>query len=118
MLNGVSRLSLLAFPQRWEAGALLVRFLCLPKGDPEAVLQPGEPSFAVANLVYEANLIPSLEHLPRAADAIGVGPLVLDDPPINKAALFAELTQQFRIVPRSPAAPPPRPSFRKAGALQ
>jgi hypothetical protein len=116
MPNGAIRLTLLTFPQRWEAGTLLVRFLCLPKGDPQAPLQAGEPSFAEANLVYKANLIPSLEHLPQAADATGVGPLVLDESPVNKAALFEVLRQRFTIVPPKSAPPQPAPtvpSFRK-----
>src|SRR5262247_2414791 len=96
-----SRLTLLPFPQRWEAGALRVRFLCLPKGDPEAPLA-GEPSFATANLAFEARVIGGLSHTPLSADTTRIGPLVLDNRPVNKAAVLNELTRHFRIV----AAPP------------
>src|SRR5215472_2119928 len=97
-----TRLTLLPFPQQWKDGALRVRFLCLPKGDPEAPLG-GEPSFATANLVFEARVIEGLAHTPLSAEATPVGPLVLENPPLNKAALLNELTRHFRIV----AAPPP-----------
>jgi hypothetical protein len=49
--------------------SLSVRFLCLPKGDPEQPLQAGLPSFATANLVFEAKLIASLDRLPLTTDA-------------------------------------------------
>src|SRR5262245_48474454 len=104
-LMGPKRLSVLTFPQRWEPDSLTVRFLYLPKGDLEAPLQPGEPAFAVANLVFEANVIRGLERLPRAVDAVGLGSLVLNDPPLNKPALFSELTQQFNIVAPAPKLP-------------
>ncbi len=110
-----SSLNLLAFPQHWDgAGLLTVRFLCLPQGDPEEPLQPGEVSFAAADLQFEARLIGNLDHLPRAADALAVGPLLLDEPPRQKAGLFAELKNQFEI---TPDAPPPVAAplrFRKA----
>ena len=64
-----SRLSLLTFPQRAEGGAIRVRFLCLPKGNPEEALEgaPVQP-FSTANLVFAARLIGNLERPPRAAD--------------------------------------------------
>ena len=85
MAISTSSLNLLAFPQHWDgAGLLTVRFLCLPQGDPEEPLQPGEVSFAAADLQFEARLIGSLDHLPREADALAVGPLLLDEPPAAK----------------------------------
>lgn len=110
-----SRLSLLTFPQRLEAGAIRVRFLCLPKGNPEESLDVDLlPSFSTANLVFAARLIGNLEHPPRAADTTPVGPLLLDRPPVDKALLLNQLTREFHVVPRvPPAAPPARPSFRK-----
>lgn len=106
-------LNLLAFPQRWDGAGLTVRFLCLPQGDPLAPVLPGPLSFATADLRFEARLIGSLDHLPRAADAVAVGPLVLDEPPLQKAALLAELANQFQIGPAEPP-PPIVPRFRKA----
>src|SRR3954462_14746540 len=109
---GPARLSLLPFPQSWNGGALVVRFLCLPKGDPQAPLKAGLPAFADANLVFEAQLIGSLARLPLSGDATPVGPRVLDSPPVEKAALFDEMTRQFKITAvAGPAGP--KPQFRK-----
>ena len=109
---GPARLSLLPFPQSWNGDALIVRFLCLPKGDPQNPLKPGLPSFADANLVFEAKLIGSLARLPLTGDATAVGPLILDSPPDQKAALFDELTRRFKITAvAGPAGP--KPQFRK-----
>ena len=110
-----SRLSLLTFPQRSEAGTIRVRFLCLPKGNPEESLDLALlPSFATANLVFAARLIGNLDHPPRAADTTPVAPLFLDHPPVDKALLLSQLTREFRVVARvPPAAPPAQPSFRK-----
>jgi hypothetical protein len=113
-LTGTTRLGLLTFPQRWVPGTLTVRFLCLPKGDPEAPLQPGEPAFAAANLVFEANVITGLERFPQAADAIGLGELELEpnDPLVDRTALFSELARHFSIKKRVAPAPP-LPRFLK-----
>jgi hypothetical protein len=104
-LSGPSKLSILTFPQHWEPNKLRVRFLCLPKISPLDPLEPGQPPFAQANLVFEANVIRGLGNLPRAADATGLGVLALDDPPLNKEELFAVLGQQFNIKPRVAGAP-------------
>jgi hypothetical protein len=111
---GPARISLLTFPQFWDGNSLLVRFLCLPKGDPQAPLRAGLASFAASNLVYQARVIPSLDRLPVIADSSAVGPLTLDEPPAQKAALFAELTAQFNILPPAPpGGPRPELQFRK-----
>jgi hypothetical protein len=110
---GSARLSLLPFPQFWDGGSMTVRFLCLPKGDPQAPLQAGLPVFADAHLVFDAKLIGGLGALPYTAAATGVGPLTLDAPPLQKTALFAELTKQFNIT-APPAVVRPQPQFRKA----
>ena len=112
-----SALNLLAFPQRWDGTRLTLRFLCLPQGDVQQALGPGLPSFADANLQFEARFISGLDHLPREADALVSGPdaLVLDEPPLLKAALFAELAGRFKVAEAEPL-PPPRatpPRFRK-----
>ncbi len=103
-LVGPSRLGILTFPQRWEPNSLGVRFLCLPKISPLEPLEAGQPTFANASLVFEANVISGLDRLPRAADATGLGTLMLSEPPTNKKALFTELDQQFEIKPRVPGA--------------
>ena len=112
MAIGLARLSLLTFPQSWEAGSIVVRFLCVPKGDPEAALAAGAPSFATANLLFSARLIGSLDQLPLTADSVEAGLVMLSNPPVQKAELFSELASHFRIVP--PGAARPRPEFRKS----
>jgi len=107
-------LNLLAFPQHWADGQLTLRFLCLPQGNPLEPLAPGHPAFCDAQLQFEVRLIGSLDHLPRAADAIAVGPLVLDEAPVQKAALFAELARQFTISAAAPPLAAAAPRFRKA----
>src|SRR2546430_11458993 len=99
-LIGPSRLGILTFPQRWEPNSLRVRFLCLPKISPLEPLEGGQPTFAQANLVFEANVIRGLDQLPKAMDATGLGVIGLIDPPVNKDALFIELDQEFNIRPR------------------
>ena len=76
----LARLTLLAFPQSWEGGSLVVRFLCLPKGDPEAEPAVGLPSFSTANLIFNARLIGSLDELPLTANSTPTGPLALKEP--------------------------------------
>jgi hypothetical protein len=109
-----SALNLLAFPQHWVDGELTLRFLCLPQGSPLDPLAPGHPAFCDAELQFEARLIGSLDHLPRSADAIAIGPLVLDEAPTQKAALFAELARQFTISAAEPPLAAATPQFHKA----
>ena len=119
---GNARLSLLPFPQSWDGTSLVVRFLCLPKGDPpqrdpRAPLMPGLPAFAAAKLVFEAHLIGSLARLPQSGDATPSGPLAIDPPlngqaPEDKAAVFDELAKQFTLT--APGAAGPKPVFRKS----
>ncbi|HEY6803382.1 MAG TPA: hypothetical protein VI306_07370 [Pyrinomonadaceae bacterium] len=97
-LGGPAKLGILTFPQAWEPNRLRVRFLCMPKASPFDPLAVDQPTFAEANLIFEANIIPGLDRLPRAQDAIGLGELVIvSDPPVQKEALFDQLKQQFNI---------------------
>ena len=108
-----SRLSLLTFPQRWKDGAIRVRFLCLPKGNPESSPAAGQPPYSTANLVFKAHLIGNLDNLPRAADSVTDGPLLPDRPPLNKAPLLAELAVEFKVIDRPVAVAGGAPLFRK-----
>jgi hypothetical protein len=110
-------LTLLAFPQQWDAdmGTLRLRFLCVPLRGPLTPLAAGVPNFADANLSFEARLIGSLDHVPRSADVVASPSLNLEAPPLQKAALYAELALQIDIDPA--AAPGPgamTPRYRKA----
>ena len=108
-----TRLSILTFPQSWDGNSLTVRFLCLPKGNPLTDSPgPGLPVFAAAKLVFEPKLIGSLDRFPLPADALPADPLLLDEPPTQKADLFGELGKLFKIGPRGDA-PPQQAQFRK-----
>ena len=111
-MANTTRLSLLPFPQLWDGTSFTLRFLCLPKGDPHAPLNPGLPKFADANLVFEAHLIGSLARLPQSGDATPSGPLTIDEPPDRKADLFEELPKHFNI--GASKAPGLKPVFRKS----
>ena len=63
------------------------------------------PNFADANLSFEARLIGSLDHVPRAADVVASLSLNLEAPPLQKAALFAELARQIDIDPAASPGP-------------
>ena len=109
-------LNLLTFPQRWDAASreLVVRVLCLPVGNPHDAIAPGQPTFAAADLRFEAQLVDNLEHVPRATDASASGLLALLQPPLQKALVFEQLGLQFEIDgdPR-PAAAGPAMRFMK-----
>lgn len=107
-----SSISLLTFPQLWDGASLVVRFLCLPRVGPLTPLRDGLTSFADSNFIFQAKLIGSLDRLPLPADATSSGPLLPEEPPVQKSQLFAELAKEFSIVARKPLAP--RPEFRKA----
>lgn len=110
-------LTLLTFPQHWDAdaGTLRLRFLCVPSRGPLAALAAGLPNFADANLRFEARLIDSLDHVPRAADVVATLPLTLEAPALQKAALFDELARQIEIDPAaSPGPGAIAPRYRKA----
>ncbi len=109
-----TRLSLLTFPQSWDGQTLVVRFLCLPRRSPLDALGPGLPNFRDANLAFKACVISGLDDAPRAVNAISADdPLVLANPPLDKADLIDALQAELGIVDA------PRPAarsrqFRKA----
>jgi hypothetical protein len=92
-----ARLSLLTFPQYWNGTSLTVRFLCLPKGNPQKPLQPGLPAFQAANLVFKARAIAGFGHLPTLGASVADGPLTVNISTANKENLFEQLTRQFVI---------------------
>jgi hypothetical protein len=112
-----ARLNLLAFPQRWEAanGKLVLRFLCLPKGNPKAPLGTGLPPFATAQLKFQAQLIGSLANAPRAADSTHTAALTLTPPPGGKpkSQVFDAVATAITINPAAPAPRGARPQYRK-----
>jgi hypothetical protein len=102
------RLSVMAFPQRWDGANLTLRVLLLPGGDPLAPLgtKPGNPPFAGATLNLRANLISGLDALP-APDSPST-PFAFASPARpGVPALFTQLVQGLTVVsrPRKPIDP-------------
>ena len=108
--NPTFKLSLLAFPQKWDGNAIHLRFLVLPQGDPLIPLltgvpnTPNSPPFADAKLKIVANLIPSLDALPHPSNVTAQVQLTVAPPP-NPRAFFQYLSTQFQIVPNKPNKP-------------
>lgn len=111
------RLSILAFPQRWNAGTLEARVLFLPTGDPTqpppAPPNTGLPAFAGTSWALRAMVLPGLDALlgPDPGATPGAMPFTFAaDAPPSAAALFNAIGTQFPI-----ADPDPLP-VRKANA--
>ena len=67
---------------------------------PHTTLRRRPACLPTANLVFAARLVGDLEHEPRSAGATTVAPLILDNPPVNKATLLTALTGKFTVVAR------------------
>jgi hypothetical protein len=108
--NPTFRLSVEAFPQRWDGTNILLRFLILPQGNPLSPLLtgvlpvPSSPAFADAKPKFVVQLIPSLANLPAPSAATAQVSL-LTVPPTGARALFEQLATQFNIVATSGQAP-------------
>ena len=97
-----TKLTLMAFPQRWQAGTMRLSILVLPHEDPLAPfavnVPPGvsAPPFAGAAPVFRAMVIDSLDRVPRPAD-ITLSLALATTPPADAATLFGELAKAFKI---------------------
>ncbi|WP_426611293.1 hypothetical protein [Bradyrhizobium sp. McL0616] len=93
------RLSILAFPQRWDGnGNLDLNIVVIPVGDPLAALTPTGPSFAGTELQLQAIVIPGLDALP--APASPAVPFSISTPlPPNQIALFGTFLGTYPIDP-------------------
>lgn len=104
--NPTFKLSLLAFPQRFDGTSIVLRILVMPQGDPLSPLltgvppAPDLPAFADAKPKFVAELIPSLDALPAPAAATGHVPFVTSAP-TRARPLFQQLATQFNIAPNS-----------------
>lgn len=110
-MSSPTRLSLLPFLQAWDGGALAVRLVIIPRGDPTEPLvsgaPTGSPSFANANLVIEARIVPGLNSMPTLSSA-SVNTNAVIATPADRGELFQWLAATFPIDPAPPA--PVRPS--------
>ena len=110
------KLSLLAFPQRFDGAGVRLRLLVMPQGDPLAPLLtglgsvPDSPAFADAAPKLVAQLIPSLAALPDPADATAQVPLATTAP-AGIRPLFGQLAAQFNIGADPPGATPRRTGY-------
>ncbi len=91
-------LSLLTFPQRLKNGNINFNILIVPRNiDPLQALKPGEPSFADANLTFEACVIDSLVDLPELGSAgIQTFNPVVSGSSLNLTNFYTVLKKQFK----------------------
>jgi hypothetical protein len=107
----MAKLTLLAFPQRWDGnGTLELRVLALPRTNPLAPLDGASATFAATDLTLEARIVPKLGSLPKPAEALPGMPLELPARPLRQP-LFELLRDRFEIG-MPPAAPPGPPNVR------
>lgn len=95
------RLSLMAFPQRWDGANLSLNVLLIPRGNPMAALTPTWPQFAGTQLRLQAALIQSLASLPKPSLPVTAFPLNTTPPP-NAAALFNALKPPSATIVNKP----------------
>lgn len=99
------KLSLLSFPQQWNAGQLSLRLVCLPRGNPFNPLMGGTtPAVKDADLELDLKIIPSLDRLPDPTDPSIQTVQVSTPHPPDATALFTALAAQFDIDPAIEAA--------------
>ncbi len=106
------RLSILAFPQRWNAGSLELRVLLLPAGDPtQPPLGTGLPAFAGTNWALRAMVLPGLDSLlgPNPGATANAQPKIFTaTPPANAADLFQALAASLNPTVPNPMDNPAR----------
>jgi hypothetical protein len=102
------RLSILAFPQRWDGAKIHARVLLLPTGDPLKTAN-GLPKFAGTTWKLRALVLPGLDAFWAAGAANSASaihaPATLA-PPANAVSLFDALRDSFPIVPTPVPATP------------
>jgi hypothetical protein len=101
-----TRLSILTYLQERDGNALQARVLMIPRGSPLDPLTAGAPSFAEADFVFSARVVPGLDNLPTSA-APATETLNLGKLPTSKP-LFEALQTVYQIDPAPPPASPRR----------
>jgi hypothetical protein len=97
------KLSLLAFPQKWEPNVLTVNLLVLPNADPLAPLIPSAPMFAGTALNLDSVIVSGLDALPAPSSPNTHSTPMVVTPPADAVALF----QKFQT-DQTPTVQPPR----------
>lgn len=96
------RLSLLAFPQRWEANALQARVLLLPTDSPLAPPGFNLPQFAGTSWPLRVTLLQNPDDLLGPSPGSSAGAVSFEftaTPPAGAAALFEALAARLNPVP-------------------
>lgn len=102
------KLSLLAFPQRWDGTSLDLRIAILPRGNPLSPWFAGVPAFADARLSLTAYVVAGLDSLPAGRDPADAVPLSIVRPTQARDLLTA---MAAGIAIADPATKPtPRPA--------
>ena len=108
-----TRLVLLPYVQAWDGGALQVRLLLIPRGNPLDPLTAGAPAFPDAELVLDVHVVPGLDTMPT----LGGAPTVTITEPVVATAtpLFTALAAQMPIdpAPPTPVTRPPGTAIKK-----
>lgn len=112
-------LSLMAFPQTWDAARqqLTVNLMLLPVGDPLATLGTG-PQFAGTTVALNAAFVAGLGALPSTASPLALSRPVSAVPPVGAVSLFKNLVAKLppgtTVNTTTPAAPAASVRIRKS----
>ena len=110
-----TKLTIMAFPQRWDGASLKANILVLPHENPLAPFTENVPSgvnatpFAQAGFKLNAMVINSLDMMPKPSDISGVIPVAIT-PATDAFSLFQELKNSFQITKPSNVVNPVVPS--------
>src|ERR1051325_213326 len=91
------KLSLLAFPQRWDGTSLDLRIAILPRGNPLSPWFAGVPAFADARLSLTAYVVAGLDSLPAGRDPADAVPLSIVRPTQARDLLTAMRSEERRV---------------------
>ncbi|MFM6440340.1 MAG: hypothetical protein ACKPGW_36535 [Microcystis panniformis] len=110
MMKPPPKLTLASYLQRWDAtrNILSIHILVMPTGNPLQPLGSGLPvanpgsAFADCTLVFKAFLSKNWQQMPGFSD-VDTTELLAPAMPINRQALFNELSSQFKITEKEAA---------------
>lgn len=99
------RMSLMAFPQRWDGAQLDLNILIIPRGNPILPQGADWPAFAGANLPLQVVFRPGLDQFPKPSDPAALLKLfTINQPaPLGAALLYQKLIPPgVTVVPKIP----------------
>ena len=93
----MAKLSLLTFPQKFEAGKLDYNILIIPRNlNPLLPFEPDHPAFAEAILNFKALIINKLEGLPVISDITDQLVVTIENPSVVTSAVWEALRKQIK----------------------